>query len=269
MTDAVHTPVSGVPPASRAGRRTEPHLGGRTEWIATHFQALPSLLVSWIVSNAGAVVVAGVMIVLGLFTTKVLLSVGTITRADDWLPIWFANHRTAVWTSAARIGSVLGDVPVLFPVVGGVATALILTKRWRMASFVIQAGLAEGLAYLLTVAVVVRHRPDVVHLGNYNPNHSFPSGHTAAAVAVYGAIALLLTAHIRRRWGRVAIWSVAAAIPVIVGVSRIYGGEHHPIDVAAGALMGIGALLAALTAVRTARMVAELHAARRAAKART
>jgi membrane-associated phospholipid phosphatase len=267
MSDAVHTPVSGVPAASRAARRTEPHLGGRTEWIATRIQVLPSVLVSWIVSNAGAVVVAGVMIVLGLFTTKVLLSFGAIARADDWLPIWFANHRTPGFTSAARIGSLIGDAPVLFPVVGGVAVALIFTKRWRMATFVVQAGLAEALAYLLTVAVVVRHRPDVVHLGHYNPNHSFPSGHAAAAVAVYGAIAFLLTGHIRQHWGRVAIWSIAAAMPLIVGVSRIYGGEHHPIDVAAGALMGIGALHAALTAARTARMVAGLHASRRAARA--
>jgi membrane-associated phospholipid phosphatase len=267
MTEATHPTVSGVPQASRAARRIEPHVGGRTQWLATHLRPLPSLLVSWVVSNAGAVVVAAVMVVLGLFTTRVVLSVGSIKRADEWVPVWFAQHRTPFWTHLAQVGSLLGDVPVLIPVVGIVALALVVTRRWRMASFVIQAGLAEGLAYLLTVMFIHRQRPDVVHLGHYNPQHSFPSGHTAAAVAVYGAIASLLSAHFRQRWARIAIWSPAVAIPVVVGTSRMYQGEHHPIDVLAGGLMGVGALLAALFAARTSRMVAELHSAKRAARA--
>ena len=53
--------------------------------------------------------------------------------------------------------------------------------------------------------------------------------------------------------------------------SRIYRGEHHPIDVMAGALMGVGAICVALFAARTARRVAELrhekHVAQRAAEA--
>jgi hypothetical protein len=55
-------------------------------------------------------------------------------------------------------------------------------------------------------------------------------------------------------------------------VPATVGGEHHPIDVIAGALMGAGALCVALFAARTARRVAELrtvrHAERRAAEAR-
>jgi membrane-associated phospholipid phosphatase len=39
----------------------------------------------------------------------------------------------------------------------------------------------------------------------------------------------------------------------------MYRGEHHPIDVIAGIVMGAGALLVALFAVRTARAVAELR----------
>jgi membrane-associated phospholipid phosphatase len=45
-----------------------------------------------------------------------------------------------------------------------------------------------------------------------------------------------------------------------VGLARMYRGEHHPIDVAAGMLMGVGAILVGIFAVRTARAVAELRA---------
>jgi membrane-associated phospholipid phosphatase len=48
-----------------------------------------------------------------------------------------------------------------------------------------------------------------------------------------------------------------------VAFARMYRGEHHPIDVAGGAVMGVGALIVALFAARTARSVAELrHEAR-------
>jgi membrane-associated phospholipid phosphatase len=122
------------------------------------------------------------------------------------------------------------------------------------------------LAYGLTVAFVVRFRPDVVQLDTFNINHSFPSGHVAASIAVYGSLALLLTAHLRATWARVVIWAITGAIPVVVALSRMYRGEHHPIDVVGGALMGIAALYVALFAARTARTVAVLRATRRATR---
>jgi undecaprenyl-diphosphatase len=58
---------------------------------------------------------------------------------------------------------------------------------------------------------------------------SFPSGHTAAAFGSAMAIG--------RIWpeGRVLWWTMA----VLMGYSRIYVGHHYPLDVAAGALVGV------------------------------
>ena len=67
---------------------------------------------------------------------------------------------------------------------------------------------------------------------------SFPSGHTAAAVALYGCIAILvLWIYGRRPATRVAV-VVLCCVPVIVGLSRLYRGMHYPTDVLAGALVG-------------------------------
>jgi membrane-associated phospholipid phosphatase len=264
MSDLTHhTPVSGIPEGSRSAQRLKARAGGRSEWLAPRLHRLPSLLVSWIVANVGAVVLAGFMIALGLFTTKVVLANGAISRADERFPEWLAAHRSDFWTHASYVGSLIGDAPVLIPLVGAIALVLAIRRRWRTASFLVQAGLAEALAYSLTVAVIHRDRPQVPRLDDYTVYHSFPSGHVAAAAAVYGALALLLTARFRALWGRIAIWSVAVAFPIIVALSRMYRGEHHPIDVAAGGLMGAGALLAALFAARTARAVAELRVGKR------
>jgi membrane-associated phospholipid phosphatase len=107
-------------------------------------------------------------------------------------------------------------------------------------------------------------RQDVEQLDSFTPTHSFPSGHIGAAIAVYGSLALLLTAHVKATWARSLIWTVTVGLLIAVAWSRMYRGSHHPIDVAGGVLMGIGALVVALFAARTARTVAEIRAARRA-----
>ena len=119
--------------------------------------------------------------------------------------------------------------------------SLALRKRWRLGSFYLQAILAEVLTYGLVTRFIERPRPEPVEqLDTFNLLHSYPSGHVAASVAIYGSLGLLLAAHFKDIRARVAIWTVAAGFPLVVAASRIYRGEHHPIDVIAGALMGVG-----------------------------
>ena len=116
------------------------------------------------------------------------------------------------------------------------------------------------LTYGLVTRFIERPRPEPVEqLDTFNLLHSYPSGHVAASVAIYGSLALLLAAHFKDIRARVAIWTVAAGFPLVVALSRIYRGEHHPIDVIAGALMGAAQYVVALFAARTARRVAELR----------
>jgi len=260
MSDVPHHPhVSGIPEGSRSARRIQARPHGPSVWLAPRLRRLPSLVVSWVVANVSVLFLASGMILLGLLVTKVLLRSETISNADDRFPEWLAGHRTAFWTSWSHYASMSGDVPVIVPLIGAVALFLVLRRRWRTASFVVQAALAETLCYTITVIFIVRLRPEVVRLDTFNIHHSFPSGHTAVAFAVYGAIALLLSAHFKAWPVRAAIWSIAALLAIDVAFARMYRGEHHPIDVTGGALMGIGALTVALFAARTARSVAELR----------
>ena len=77
-------------------------------------------------------------------------------------------------------------------------------------------------------------------------------GHTAASIAVYGGLALLLTSAIPSRALRRLAWGVAVVLPLIVAASRMYRGMHHPLDVAGGVLVGVGAVLVLLFACRAA-----------------
>jgi membrane-associated phospholipid phosphatase len=267
MSDVLHpTAISGVPESSLSARRIQPRAGGPAERLGTHLRKVPSLVVSWLVANVGAVILGGAMVGLGFYVTKVLISIPGFASADEQVPVWLAAHRTPFWTDVSQIGSAIAGGSVIVPLIGLTALVFVLRRRWRMASFVVQAGLAEALAYAVTVNFVHRARPPVAQLDTYNLSHSFPSCHVAASIAVYGALALLLTAHFRAAWVRIPIWTVAAAIPLVVAWSRMYRGEHHPTDVAAGVLMGLAALGVALLAARTARVAGTLRAQRRAAE---
>ena len=83
-------------------------------------------------------------------------------------------------------------------------------------------------------------------------NAAYPSGHTAASIAVYGGIVLLLASKIRNVGFRVIAWTIGVAIPIFVGFSRMYRGMHYPLDVAGGAVLGVAALVVVVFACRAA-----------------
>ena len=71
---------------------------------------------------------------------------------------------------------------------------------------------------------------------------SFPSGHTAAAFAFAGVVAM----HLRRAW----VTTLLLVLATGVGFSRIAVGVHWPVDVLAGAAIGWGGAAAALVFAR-------------------
>jgi undecaprenyl-diphosphatase len=97
----------------------------------------------------------------------------------------------------------------------------------------------------------------VPRLDDLPVNASYYSGHTAASVSVYCGLALLITSRVQNAVLRTGIWLVAIAIPLLVGLSRMYRGMHHPTDVAAGLLVGIGTLIVAAAAARASGAAVE------------
>ena len=61
--------------------------------------------------------------------------------------------------------------------------------------------------------------------------YSFPSGHAAMSVALYGSAAR----EIRAKWFRV----IAVVLPLLVGISRFVLGVHYPTDVLVGWAVGL------------------------------
>ena len=105
--------------------------------------------------------------------------------------------------------------------------------------------------------------PRVVRLENLPVNASYPSGHTAASIAVYGGLALLLTSRFTNRAFRaIASGQSLSRWSLFVAISRMYRGMHHPLDVAGGVVVGVAAVIVVVFACRTAGAAAELRSGR-------
>jgi undecaprenyl-diphosphatase len=107
----------------------------------------------------------------------------------------------------------------------------------------------EITLFLGAVAIVNRERPDVDRLDGQLPTSSYPSGHLAATICLYGAIALLVLAATRRWWRWMPV-AAAVLLPLLVAWGRLYRGMHHPTDLAGSLLLAAGWLAAAYLLVR-------------------
>jgi len=125
-----------------------------------------------------------------------------------------------------------------------------IARHWRLAAFLGCALAVESGSYRATTIAIHRDRPSVHRLESLPVNASYPSGHTAAAIAVYCGLALLLTSRIASRGARAVVWTLASLIPVFVAFSRMYRGMHHPLDVLGGVLIGVTALSALVLVAR-------------------
>jgi undecaprenyl-diphosphatase len=208
---------------------------------------------------AGFVVLAGLAILLGLLVTGVLVQTGGIGRADESVVEFIVRERTPLLSDFSSVGSTVGGAPALPILVGLVAIVCAIKRKWRAAAFAVFVLVVESATYRVASLAVPRDRPHVARLEDLPADASYPSGHTAAALAVYCGLVLLLTSAFPKGGWRAAAWVVALALPVFVAFSRLYRGMHHPLDLFAGALIGIGAVLVLLFACRAAGVAGLAH----------
>lgn len=124
-----------------------------------------------------------------------------------------------------------------------IASVLLIRHRYRPLPIVLITGAAVSTSIVVAVKfLVARPRPDEAVRLVHEASYSFPSGHTMAAVVIYGLAAYFIARTFDRGAMRAVIGVAWAVFVVLVAMSRIYLGVHYPSDTLASALLGLAGL---------------------------
>jgi undecaprenyl-diphosphatase len=250
-------------PSSRSVRVLEPQPGGPAERVARRIGATHPVRVFLVTVVAGYALLVALTVTAGLLLTELLVPLHGFERWDNDISRWLAEHRSPALTDLSWLGSTFAGGLVIPAVVGVLVVVFLVRRKWLLAAFTLFVICVESGSYRATTLVVQRDRPPVHRLEGLDPTASFPSGHIAATIALYGGLLLLLASWIGRRWFSAAAFALALALALFVGWARMYRGMHHLTDTAAGVIMGLLALGIMVLAARAATAAANARDAAR------
>ncbi len=159
----------------------------------------------------------------------VLLDHAVFSVLQGWRTGWLDQAMVAV--------TELGSAPVIVPVVLAVGALLAWRRCWRTLGYWVATILFGRALVWVLKSSVQRTRPNQSLYDGVVDQFSFPSGHAASSIVLYGFLAFLL-ARGRPRSQGIAIGLGSAAIILLTSFSRLYLGAHWMSDVLGSLALG-------------------------------
>jgi membrane-associated phospholipid phosphatase len=119
------------------------------------------------------------------------------------------------------VGALAATVAVYLAMAGSRRPALALLVAFALAAVLI------AVAKLICMTCHVQ----------VSPSLRSPSGHVAMAAAVYGMMASIVAARMKR-WQGVLLWLFAILLIALIAASRVLLGLHSPLEALAGLVIG-------------------------------
>lgn len=150
-----------------------------------------------------------------------------------------------VMSSATYIGRPVFTISIL--IILGVHG--LISNNYRLAIATISSGFLFGVNTIIK-SYVSRERPvNDYTLAQAFGTNSFPSGHAASSVLVFGLLAYLLWNYLPSPLNYILPIALFLLI-VLIGISRVYLGAHYPSDVVAGWVFGLVGLVLIIYTMR-------------------
>jgi len=185
---------------------------------------------------AAFAVLTFLVITVPLFTIDLNISTGLQLINN---PVFFGLMTFISWVGFSPQSSIVSAVIVV--------TLYVLGYRWEsVVAFVI--AVIVPLLNLLIKTLVHRPRPggDLIHVVNVLSSYSFPSGHVMFYTGFFGFVCFLTYTLLKPFWLRTLLFIIFGSHIVLVGISRIYLGQHWASDVLGAYLLGGVCLIAGI-----------------------
>ncbi|MGI6217307.1 MAG: phosphatase PAP2 family protein [Coriobacteriales bacterium] len=185
----------------------------------------------------------------GVLYIVICVSVSTgmqwVSSVDDFVWSVVMSVRTDAITPFFRSLSFIGATACSVVIVVVFTVYLLVKRRPKSALFFLVVMGVGTVFFIVMKQVVARPRPSVEYLADgflVETDMSFPSGHSLTSVVLYGMMASIFCSLSKvdgkgRAFGKFLI-VLAVAMPILIGTSRLYMGEHFGTDVIAGWLAG-------------------------------
>lgn len=177
---------------------------------------------------------------LALLLFGLVVAIGLLQPTGLFAPLDKVALRIVGWLRYVRGAGLVTRASELLDQIGQGGGRLYIALV--IGTFLAGAGRPRAMLWLLvTVAPMIvinasmkllflAPRPDMIEPLLIINSNSFPSGHAAGAMTLYGAIALLGRSRM--------LWLSCAGMILATGLSRVWLGVHWPTDVIAGWLEG-------------------------------
>lgn len=108
-------------------------------------------------------------------------------------------------------------------------------RHYKLTAWFVSVNLVTLLVVEVLKNITAISRP----VGAMAWGFSFPSGHTASYVVFWGTLIFWIRMSNKSKWLKDLVYVLGIILILSVGYSRVYLGEHRPIDVVGGYIIGI------------------------------
>jgi undecaprenyl-diphosphatase len=159
---------------------------------------------------------------------------GDAKQFDDWARSGIHQFASPALISTMRVVTMFGAPSVLFSLSLVAGLAFVARRKYRAMMLLVATMAGSALLNEVLKLSFHRTRPEPFFDIQAPGSFSFPSGHALTSFCFYSTIAALISARTKSRTVRIVVWTLAALLVTLIGVSRIYLGVHYPTDVLAG-----------------------------------
>ncbi|WP_368504903.1 phosphatase PAP2 family protein [Alkalihalophilus sp. As8PL] len=176
------------------------------------------------------------LILLSFTVTTYVVIMGYTATIDRYVIEKIIPTHTESLTAAMQFFSFIGDiVPVVIISLICIMIIYLTYKKWQEVFLFIAVMIGSTAINTFTKWMIKRERPESTFV--YEAGFSYPSGHTMAAMSLYGIIIFLFWKHTRHAAARVSVIVFGITMIVTIAFSRLYLGVHYISDIIGGGLL--------------------------------